>query len=143
MGRRCCVTDQLLATVDVFRAMYERVLLCQDPQTEFVLIRESLEVSRVNHNFSVHGHTILTEGIDEGRSRITRKALPGFAEDSVQQVTLSQSVMYWVQEVSGRCPLGVLGCGGRGKSSDQRHDSRRYQCGIGSLHSNFLRAWTT
>ena len=50
--------DQLLAKADVFRAMHERVQLCQDPQTEFALQRESLGASRINHILRVHDHTI-------------------------------------------------------------------------------------
>ena len=46
---------------DVIRAMRERVQLCQDPQTEFALQRESLDVSRINHILRVHGPTILQE----------------------------------------------------------------------------------
>ena len=63
MGPRQCVADLLLIKADVIRAMRERVQLCQDPQTEFALIRESLGVSRVsvNHIFRVHGHMILEE----------------------------------------------------------------------------------
>ena len=61
VGLRRCVKDQFLAKADVIRAMRERVQLCQDPQTEFALLRESLGVSRINHIFRVHGHTILNE----------------------------------------------------------------------------------
>ena len=46
MGRRFIV-DELLAKADVIRAVHERVQLCQDPQTEFALLRD--------------GHTILQE----------------------------------------------------------------------------------
>ena len=59
VGPRQCVTDQLLANADVNWAMHERVQLCQDPQTEFPVLRESLGVSRINHILRVHGHTIL------------------------------------------------------------------------------------
>ena len=55
------VADQLLGKADVLRAMHERVRLCQDPQTELALCRESLGVNRVNHIVRVHGHTILYE----------------------------------------------------------------------------------
>ena len=41
--------------------MHERAQLCQDPQTEFALLRESLGVSRVNNILRFHGHTILQE----------------------------------------------------------------------------------
>ena len=37
--------------------MHERVQLCQDPQTEFAFLRESLGVGRINHILRVHGHT--------------------------------------------------------------------------------------
>ena len=45
--------DQILVTSDVIRAVRERVQFCQDPQTEFALIRESLGVSSVIHIFTV------------------------------------------------------------------------------------------
>ena len=45
-----------LSKADVIRAMHERVQLCQDPQTECALLRESLGVSRFNHILRVHGH---------------------------------------------------------------------------------------
>ena len=61
--RWCPVTlpGKLLGSADVFRAMRERVQLCQDPQAEFALIRKSLGVSRVNRIFQVHGCLILEE----------------------------------------------------------------------------------
>ena len=42
MGPRQYIAGQLLATADVIRAVHERVQLCQDPQTEFALLRECL-----------------------------------------------------------------------------------------------------
>ena len=35
------------------------MMMCQDPQTEFALLRESLGVSRTNHVLRLHGHIIL------------------------------------------------------------------------------------
>ena len=61
MGPRQFVADQLLAKADVIRAMHERVQLCQDPQTEFAIHRESPGVSRINHSLTVHGHAIFQE----------------------------------------------------------------------------------
>ena len=49
------IADQLLAKADVIRAMHGRVQLCQDLQTEFALLRESLGVSRINHILRVYG----------------------------------------------------------------------------------------
>ena len=49
VGPRQILADQLLANADVVRAMHERVQLCQDPETEFALLRESLGV-RVGHS---------------------------------------------------------------------------------------------
>ena len=57
MRPRWCVADQLHAKADVIREM-ERVQLCQDPQSEFAVIREGLGVSRANRIFRVHGHMI-------------------------------------------------------------------------------------
>ena len=63
------IVDQLLAKADVIRAMHERVRLCQDPQTEFALPRESLVVSRINLTLSVHGHNLARE---TGRRNLRR-----------------------------------------------------------------------
>ena len=41
VGPRLHIADQLLGKADVIRAMHERLQLCQDPQTEFALLRES------------------------------------------------------------------------------------------------------
>ena len=61
MGPRQCVTERILAKAYVILAMHECVQLCQDPQTEFALLRESLGVSKINNILRVHGHTILHE----------------------------------------------------------------------------------
>ena len=94
VGPRQCVTDQLLAKADVKRAVHERVQLCQNPQTEFVLLRESLGVNRINHIFRAHGHTILNkdapaETFGEAGQRSFERLFPGFTEDSTEQAALS------------------------------------------------------
>ena len=61
VGLRLFIADQLLSKEDVIRAMHERVQLCQDPQTEFALFRESLGVSHISHILRVHDHKILEE----------------------------------------------------------------------------------
>ena len=61
VGPRQFIADHLQAKADVIRAMHERVQLCQDPQTEFALLRENLGVSRIHHILLLHGHTILQE----------------------------------------------------------------------------------
>ena len=53
-GPRQFIADQLWVKADVIRAVHERVEVCQDPQTEFALFRESLGVSRINHILRVH-----------------------------------------------------------------------------------------
>ena len=50
-----------MATADVIRGVHECDQLCQDLQTEFVLIRERPGAGRINHIFRAHDHTILTE----------------------------------------------------------------------------------
>ena len=94
MGPRQFIADQLLAKADVIRPMHERVQLFQDPKTEFALLRESLGVSRVDHTFLVHGHTILEEQraaeiFDEVGQRSFERLFRGFSEDSSEQATLS------------------------------------------------------
>ena len=83
-----------LSKADVIRAMYERVQLCQDLQTEFALLRESLGVSRINHILWVHGHTILeaqsaAEVFDEIGQRSLERIFQGLTEHSMTQATLS------------------------------------------------------
>ena len=56
------VAAQLDQKTKVAKAMYEHIQLCADPQTEFVLARQSLGVSRVNHILRVHGHRIIVRG---------------------------------------------------------------------------------
>ena len=102
---------------DVIRAMHERVQLCQDPQTEFALLRESLGVSRINHILRVHGHTMLQERqvaelFDEVNQRSLERLFPGFTEDSLEQATLSagQSGIAYkrARDVASPAHLGAL-----------------------------------
>ena len=57
-GPQRAITEQLDKKTSVVKAMHERVQLCQNPQTEFVLARDSLGVGRVNHILRVHGHSL-------------------------------------------------------------------------------------
>ena len=96
VGSRQFITDKLLSKADVIRAMQERVQLCQDPQTEFALLRESLGVSRINHILRVHVHTILEEQsaaevYDEIGKRSLERLFPGLTEDSMTQETPVQA----------------------------------------------------
>ena len=99
VGPRQFTGDQLSAEADVIRATHERVQWCQDPQTEFALLMESLGASRINHLLRVHGHAILqeraAESYDEVGSDLSR-APPEFTENSTTQATLSagQSIGY-------------------------------------------------
>ena len=78
--------------VDVIRATRERVQLCQDPQREFALHRESPGVNRINHIFRAHGHTnLLTQEavantFDEVGQGSLEKLFPGF-RNRVQEVS--------------------------------------------------------
>ena len=95
MGPSQFIADQLLAKVGVIRAVHERVQLCQDPQTEFALLRQSLGVSRVNPILWVHGHTILQEKraakiYDEVGQRSLERLFPAFTEDSTEQATVGE-----------------------------------------------------
>ena len=67
--------------------MHERVQLCQDPQTEFAFLWESLGLSRINHILRVHGHAILQEKraadiYDEVGQRSLERLFPAFTEES-------------------------------------------------------------
>ena len=69
--------------------MQRRVQHCQDPQTAFATIRESLGVSRVIHIFRVHGHMVLEEEsaattFDEVGLRSLERLFLKFTEDSLR-----------------------------------------------------------
>ena len=117
VGPRQFFAEQLLAKADVIRAMHQRVQLCQDPQTEFVLLRESLGVSRINHILGVHGHTVLQERraeiFDEVGRRSLERLFPGFTEDSMEQATTlcaGQSGIGYkrARDIAGPAHLGAL-----------------------------------
>ena len=92
MGPRRCVADQLLAKVDVIRGMRERVQPCQDPETEFAFLRESLAESITSSGcmatpFSLRKRrpNILTK-LDRGSLEVL---FPGFTEDGAQQAGIA------------------------------------------------------
>ena len=83
-GPRLHIADQLTSFAPCMNAQ-----LCQDPQTELAIRRESLGVSRINHIFRLHSHTNLQEReaakvFDEIRQTLS-------TEDSSEQATLSAS----------------------------------------------------
>ena len=74
--------------------MHERIQLCSDPQTEFVLARQSLGVSRVNHILRVHGHRLLSEceavpSFGELAKHSLDRLFPGLTDLSHIQASLS------------------------------------------------------
>ena len=95
VGPRQCAGDQLPANTDATQATHDRVQLCQNPQTEFTLIRESLGVGRVNHIFRVQGHIFFLEEEEAARTfeevglGSLERLFPGFTEDSQGQATVS------------------------------------------------------
>jgi hypothetical protein len=111
------VAAQLESKALVVRAMHERVRLCQDPQSEFVLARESLGVGRVNHILRVHGHHLADSGgataafDDVGRATLER-LFPGLSPEGFEQATLSakESGIGWrlARDVARPAHLGAL-----------------------------------
>ena len=111
---RSRIADQLSAKADVIRAMHEGVQLCQNPETEFALLRESLGVSRINHILRVHGHTILqaqraAEIQDELGQRSLERVFLGLTEDGMTQATLSagQSGIGFTRDIAAPARLGA------------------------------------
>ena len=98
--------------------MHVRVQLCQDPQTECALLRESLVVGHINHILWVHGRAILQEKRaaaihDEVGQRSLERLFRGFTEESSEQATLStgQSRIGYkgAQDIAGSStPCGAL-----------------------------------
>ena len=74
--------------------MQERVELCQDPQTEFALLREGLGVSRINHILRVHGHAILQEKRAADIDDEVGQRLRGSSGDSRRKVRSKPGIGY-------------------------------------------------
>ena len=65
------LTEPVHDKLKVATAMRSKLSVAQDPQTEHVLNKDCLNVSRVNHILRVHGHTLAEEttcfeAFDEG-----------------------------------------------------------------------------
>ena len=117
VGPRQFIADQLLAKVDVIRAMHERVQLCQHHEKDVALLREGLGVGRINHILRVHGHDILQEKraaeiYDEVGQRSLERLFPRFTDDRSEQATLSagQSVIGYkrARDTAGPAHFGAL-----------------------------------
>ena len=94
VGPRQKIADQILGKADVIRTPHGRVQLCQDPQTEFALLRESLGVNRVNHILWVRTHTILQEQrAAEIYDEVGKRSLRGSSWSSRRKV---RSKRHWV-----------------------------------------------
>ena len=87
------VAEQLKQKARVVKAMHERVQLCQDPQTEFVLARQSLGVSTVNHILRVRGARLgagseaAVAFDDVGKATLDR-LVPGLTDEGHVQASL-------------------------------------------------------
>ena len=111
------VEEQMQQKIQVLKAMYERTQVCADPQTEFVLARQSLGVSRVNHILRVHGSRLSEVGSatgsfdDLGKATLDR-LFPGITPTGHVQASLSSrhSGLSWKQasEVARSAHLGAL-----------------------------------
>ena len=114
-GSRQFIADQLLGKADVIRAMHERVQLCQDPQTEFAFIRESLGVSRINTSCgftATQSCRSAAEIYDEIGQRSLERLFPAVTEHSMTHATLSagQSGIGYkrVRDIAALAHLGAL-----------------------------------
>jgi len=96
-GSLADVHSQLDKKIKVNRAMQERVVICQDAQTEHVLNRQSLGIGRVNHILRVHGGDLAEDGelldrFDRMMFQEMDRLFPGLTDDSHEQATLSAAV---------------------------------------------------
>jgi len=101
-GPSSAVAEQLLQKTKVVQAMHERVQFCQDAQTEFMLARQSLGVSRVNHIFRVHGHSLalsraVAQKFDDIGEASLERLFPGITHEGHEQAALAvgQSGLGW------------------------------------------------
>jgi len=111
------VAEQLDEKAKVVKAMHERIQICQDPLIEFILLRESLGVGRVNHILRVHGYELAERGgaaaVYDGVGRASMERLfPGLTDEGFEQATLSakESGLGWRQalDVARPAHLGAL-----------------------------------
>ena len=88
--------------------MHERVQLCQDPHTEFAILREC----RINQILTILEEPEAAKIFDEVGQRSLQRLFPGFTEDSLEQATLSsgQSGVGYKRawNVAGPAHLGSL-----------------------------------
>jgi hypothetical protein len=110
------VTSQLQRKTQVVKAMHERVQLCQDPQAEFILARESLGLGRVNHILRVHGHSLVErDGAAAAFDAVGRTSLErlfqGMTDEGHTQATLSakEAGLGWREALDVARPAH-LGC---------------------------------
>ena len=135
MGPRQYIADQQLAKSDVSRALRERVQLCQDPQTEFALLRESPGVTRINHIFRVHGHTNLDE--EEAAKLVMQlvKDLPkGFSQGSPRTIRGKPRSTTANQELVTQGQLMLPEQHSCSRTAASGHDSRCSHSGFTSKH---------
>ena len=93
-GPDSSIDEQMWNKVKVVKAMQERVAICQDPQTEHVLNRQSLGIGPVNHLLRVHGSELAKrpgrlEAFDEVTKSATDRLFPGLTADGHEQATLT------------------------------------------------------
>ena len=93
-GPSSSVDEQLQTKVRVVRAMQEKAAVCQDPQTEHVLCRQSLGIGRVNHILRVHGHELVQrrdklEAFDDVTREVVDRLFPGLSAEGYEQATLT------------------------------------------------------
>ncbi len=95
-GSAEAVEEQLQQKVSVVKAIHERIAVCSDVQTEHVLSRQSLGVSRVNHILRVHGHLLherdSLKGFDEATRCAMDRLFAGLSDESHEQATLGASL---------------------------------------------------
>ena len=89
-------TDQLKQKVEVNRSMQQKVQICNDIQTEHVMLRQCLGINKVNHILRVHGQSLWQEKstlalIDDVQRSSLDRMFPGIGEEGHQQATLAAS----------------------------------------------------
>jgi len=93
-GHQKAVVHQVAQKRQVVQAMYQKAEVCQDAQTEHVLGRQSLGVSRLNHVLRVHGHNLHTQDtalrkFDVASQAALGRLFPGISAEGHLQASLA------------------------------------------------------
>ena len=124
VGPRQYIAKKLLGKADVIRLVHERVQLCQDPQTEFALLRESMGEATTSCGYTAT-QSFRNSGLQRSMTRLGT-ALPGSHGGQYDASNAQRRpVQNWVQKSARHRGSGTSGCSHRSQNTHPGYDPRR------------------